>query len=86
MAVLMAVGIVVVLGALLAALIVVPLKLINKAVMKNQVDSQIALWKAQEELNKKKTLTWICDNCGASNHNRMVCEYCGAGKPNEPRV
>lgn len=70
------------LGAGLAALLLIPMKLINKWTTKNEVDKKVRLWKAQEELEKRKTIQWNCPSCGASNYNREVCEFCGTGKPN----
>ena len=70
------------LGALLAALVVVPLRMINKSVTKSQVQAQIDLWRAQEERERRKFLAWNCPFCGAANYNREFCEFCGNGKPN----
>ena len=72
---------IVALGALLVAIVVIPLRIINKSVTKNQVKAQIDLLKAKDELERQKNLNWKCLSCGASNHNCEFCEFCGTGKP-----
>ena len=85
LAIVWAVLIVAGIGGILVAVLVIPMKLLNRNAAKNQVEMQIALWKAQAEMEAQKTLDWVCSSCGGANHNRVVCEFCGTGKPQARR-
>jgi len=61
--------------------VVVIVVAVFKMVARNKAQAQLDILSKQVEMKRHEVVIWECRSCGASNHNRTICEYCGSGMP-----